>query len=190
MRRGFIKVIDMKKLICALLCAVMMFGAVGCESDENTFLPAEMTAASGEPLAPQEYKDTLYATFKEYMNTIKAMDEAVVGWEDVNTISQLKPIAEKADVVFADMDKAICKYYDIIPPEEYKQLHGKLLASVEIERQYIMYMRRAFAANSMSNMKKNTKKASELLETSEENGTAYAKVFVELYQKLKDDGLE
>ena len=39
-------------------------------------------------------------------------------------------------------------------------------------------------------MKKNTKKASELLETSEENGTAYAKVFVELYQKLKDDGLE
>lgn len=190
MRRGFIKVIDMKKLICALLCAVMMFGAVGCKSDENTFLPAEMTPASGEPLSPQEYKDTLYAVFKEYVNAGTAMDEAVEGWEDVNTISQLKPIAEKADAVFADMDKTICEYYDVIPPEEYKQLHEKLLASVENERQYIMYMRRAFSANSMSNMRKNSEKASELLETSEENGTAYAKVFVELYRKLKDDGLE
>lgn len=181
----------MKKLICILFCIVMMFGAVGCtQSDENTFLPAEITPAAGEPLSPQEYKDALSAIFKEYINAGTAMDEAVEGWEDVKTISQLKPIAEKADAVFADMDKTICKYYDVIPPEEYKHFHEKLLASVENERQYIMYMRRAFSANSMSNMRKNSDKASELLELSDENGTSFAKVFMELFRKLKDDGLE
>lgn len=88
----------------------------------------------GKPLTEQEYLDTLVADIKEYSAVAKELG----GIDSVTFTDQaVKARQDKAKDVCGKMEKALDKFADINPPQNYSEKHKNLLTAVENERKFV-----------------------------------------------------
>lgn len=93
-----------------------------------------LSGCKGKPLTEQEYLDTLAAGVKDYSNAAKeltAIDSTTF------TDEAVKARHEKAKDVCGKMEKALDKFADINPPQNYSDKHKNLLTAVETERKFV-----------------------------------------------------
>lgn len=114
----------MTKRIVSLFIALvipMAFMFTGCKG-------------GGKPLTIQEYLDTLTADVKDYTAAAKELSAI-----DSTTFTDqaVKARHDKAKDVCGKMSKALDKFADITPPQDYSEKHKTLLKAVEEERKFV-----------------------------------------------------
>lgn len=93
-----------------------------------------LSGCKGKPLTKEEYLDTIVAGVKDYSAAaaeLTAIDSTTF------TDEAVKARHEKAKEVCGKLDKALDKFADINPPQDYSEKHNTLLKAVEEERKFV-----------------------------------------------------
>lgn len=132
----------MKKRITALaLCAVLaLAGCSGTEQNSSQGASGQSgkTAAidENERLSPEEYRQKLLDTLKEYFDPSDAIYQIVISsFEEEETLdmSAVTPYVEDIKKYLQESREALDKFSTFTPPEKYDQKHSELLKTLENE---------------------------------------------------------
>lgn len=161
---------DMSKNFLALLFIPFIFFLYGCNNNTPRLTVEEYSEAMDK--AWSQYRDNGYGEF------IK------VSLETGNDFSEMQE--KKAEILAAcdKMDADLEEFEKINPPEEYQELHDRLLKSIEDEKRWDEYRRKGFSAST-------EKEANEYFDKIAEEVTAasretFPSIYLEIHKKLNN----
>lgn len=180
----------MKKFSAIILCLSLLC-SVGCAKNEPKQQTASFSISTEGKLSPSQYKAALEERWEMYRDVnrewVALMPENESECDEPKEFAKLRP---KVEPLFDRMEEALLSYEDIIPPDEYKELHEKLIEGAKIELEWLDCTRSMFSSKTESELNKATDKALEIVDTATENGTSYPMAYLNIYMALKEDGVE
>ena len=177
----------MKKVSAIILCLALICG-VGCAKNEPKQQTVSFSISTEGKLSPSQYKAALEERWEMYRSAnqdwVALMPEG--GCDEPKEFAELRPQIEP---IHDRMEAALVSYRDIIPPDEYKELHEKLIEGADIELEWLDCSRRMFSSKTERELQEATEKALEIVDTATENETSYPQAYLNVYMALKDDGV-
>lgn len=159
----------MTKRITALLIAVIIpFTVI-------------LTGCGSKQLTPKEYYDELYATFKEYAADLK---EVSALREKSKNLAEVQAQLSKAKELCGKAGKTLDKFGKMKPPSQFADKHKKLLAAVDLEKNFVNTVEKAFSSKSVDELAKYTKEAEAVFDNVPSD-QQFPAVFMDLLLEVK-----
>lgn len=159
-----------------MLCAVMIFCG-GC--------------SAAEPLSPAEYKAQMSEAWADWLGTLTELVTLLPPETDSeDSLAVMEKNYPTAKKLFEKLENSYAAFEKITPPEEYKELHQKILTGVKNERTWLGYIKKSYKAKSVKELDKYGDKLSEFTDKLTDEGTSLPLAYMELVKQLKADGIE
>ncbi|MCM1299845.1 MAG: hypothetical protein NC203_09405 [Firmicutes bacterium] len=160
-----------KRLLALLVIPFMLFiGGCGSESEVR--------------LTPEEYAEAIDSAWCEYRDEgyLAFLNISVETGDDFFKMRERK---DDIEAVCDKMDEALDKFLEINPPAEYQYLHDNMRASIEDEKRWNEYRRKAFSAETEEEADRYFDKIAEEVYAADPN-TTFPHLYLELYKKVND----
>lgn len=160
----------MNRKILALLLIPFMLLFYGCNSSASP-------ANSSRPLTKEEYGEAADKAWEEYRDGYGEFIKiaAAAG----NDFSKMKEKRSELLSACEKMDHALEEFEKLNPPSEFKELHGKLLKSIEDEKRWQEYRKKGYNAKTEEEANKYFDKIAE-----EVNAADVNEIFPHLYLEI------
>lgn len=164
----------MKRIFALIISAVMLLA--GC--------------SSGKPLTPEEYSAALKNDTREWSKDLMAVASLIPDDAEDGFLDTIKGNKSEAEKYFGELEKDFAAFESIVPPEDYAELHEKLLVGVKHERTWLKYVREMFSADNADDYKNTADALEKHVDSITENNEALSQAYYEIYLKFKEDGVE
>lgn len=164
----------MKRIIALILAAVMLL--TGC--------------SSGKPLTPKEYSAALKNDSMEWSKDLMAVASLIPDDAEEGFLDTIKGNKSEAEKYFGELEKDFAAFESIVPPEDYAELHEKLLVGVKHERTWLQYIRQMFGAENADDYKNAADALEKHVDNITENNESLPQAYYEIHMKFRNDGVE
>ena len=161
---------SINKNFLAILLIPFMLLLYGCSSSSSA-------ADSSPPLTKEEYGEAADKAWEEYRDGYGEFIKiaAAAG----NDFSKMKEKSDQLLSACEKMDRALEEFEKLNPPSEFKELHGKLLKSIEDEKRWQEYRKKGYNAKTEEEANKYFDKIAE-----EVNAADVNEIFPHLYLEI------
>ena len=143
-------------------------------------------------LSYEEYSSVLETSLQKQVEGIIGLDFTVIAIKDISEIDKIEGAEAKLRELFDLTKESLDKLYEITPPEEFEELHTRLLSSLEDEKQHLSLIEECLSAETQEEFEAAKDKITESYKAELENignpdrDENFGEVYDEIYQKLKD----
>lgn len=180
----------MKKFSAIILCLALLCG-VGCARNEPKQQTASFSISTEGKLSPSQYKAALEERWEAFRDPLFEWVALMPENEsDCDEPEEFQALRGECEPLFDQIEEALLSFSELNPPEEYKELHQKLLDGADRELDWLKYTRKQFSAKTQSELDKASQKAAEIMNDSVENEKSFPSAFFDVIMALSEDGVE
>lgn len=148
-------------------------------ADSDLSLIAENTATEiPKQLTESEYGKLLAEYWQEYSDSAKMIDE--LEEQSDNDFYKLKEVNGEMMRIHDNIKAVLDKFFTLIPPEEYQELHQKLLLGADMEKRWLDLQKEVYSADTEEEA---NEKYDDILE--EINSVPVDDLFPSVYVKIR-----